>query len=181
MNKLQKEKERLVVENVSDINGADLKLPDLEVTEKDKERFLECVTSGTPFSQSFEHKSSSLNVVLRDKTKKESEIISRQLDKAYNDGHIYSIAEYTNLFNMGCLYYQLDAINGVKQNRQYPDSIWNMKDFNLMDAIDQSPIGSMSSSVLFLMMAMMSQLNRKLYVLAMGVVDPNFIVPAKAS
>lgn len=174
-------KERVSIDGAQDINKAELKLPPLKITDADKETYLKCVVNGQPFSHTFDNEKLGLKIVIRDKTKKETDIISRQIDKSYSDGNIYSLVEYTNLFNMGCLYYQLEEVNGVTQNREYPESAWNMKDFNLMEAIDKSPIGSMSSSVLFMLMALMSQFNQKLYGLAMEAVDPNFTVPAKGS
>ena len=181
METLQTVKEQAVARNGGDINNAELRLPKLEITDDDKERYLQCVVNGTPFMQEFEDQKLKLKVVLRDKTKKETDIISRQLDKTYNEGNIYSAVEYTNLFNVACLYYQLEEFNGVKQNRDYPVSVWDMKKFNLMESIDKGPLGSISSSALFVLMAMMSQFNHKLYALAMEVIDPNFTAPAKDS
>lgn len=182
MEKLQKAKEQAHhIDAANDINRAELKLPPLTITDEDKDAYLKCIVNGVPFQRKFESDTLGMTVVFRDKTKKETDIISRQIDKSYNDGNIYSLVEYTNLFNMGCLYYQLEEINGVKQNREYPESAWNMKDFNLMSSIDRSPIGSMSSSVLFMLMAMMSQFNQQLYNLAMMAIDPNFTNPAKGS
>lgn len=164
-----------------DTSNSQLKLPKLEITDKDRDLYAKCLATGDTFKQKFENSKLKINIELRDKTKKETDIIGRQVDKVYNDGLLYSVQEYINLFNLGCLYYQLSSINGVEQTKEYPDSVWNMKDFNLLSVIDKSPIGSLSSSNLYIYMGMMTQFNQKLYDLAKEAFDINFTKPAKGS
>ena len=164
-----------------DTSNSSFKLPKLEITDRDRDLYAECLATGNTFKQKFENEKLKINIELRDKTKRETDIIGRQVDKIYNDGLLYSVQEYVNLFNLGCLYYQLESINGVTQTREYPDSVWDMKDFNLLSAIDKSHIGSLSSSNLYVMMGMMTQFNQKLYDLAKEAFDVNFSKPAKDS
>jgi hypothetical protein len=164
-----------------DTSNSSFKLPKLETTEKDRDMYAECLATGNVFRQKFENKKLKLNIEFKDKTKRETDIISRQVDKIYNDGLLYSVQEYINLFNLGCLYYQLASVNGVEQIKEYPASVWEMKDFNLLSVIDKSYVGSLSSSNLYILMGMMTQFNQKLYDLAKEAFDVNFSKPAKGS
>jgi hypothetical protein len=180
--KLQTIKEEAIQKNVDVVpDNNDFKLPRLEITEKDRDQYLECTASGATFSQRFLKEELGIDVVFRDKTKKESDIISRQVDKAYNDGKMMSVQEYTNIFNYACLYYQLEAINGVTQNRSYPIDVWDMKDFNLLSEIDKSAIGQFSSSKIYILMGLMTQFNQKLFDLSREILSANFSTPVKGS
>ena len=180
--KLQTIKEEAIQKKVDVVpDNNDFKLPRLEVTEKDRDEYLRCTASGDTFSQRFLKEELGVDVVFRDKTKKESDIISRQVDKAYNDGKMMSIQEYTNIFNYGCLYYQLESINGVPQNRSYPVDVWDMKDFNLLSEIDKSAIGQFSSSKIYVLMGLMTQFNQKLFDLSREILYANFSTPVKGS
>jgi hypothetical protein len=172
---LQNTKEE--VQQELDINKPGYQLPKLFVTEEDRNLYAESLATGTPFSHSFEN--GPLRVRFRDRTKRETDIIGRQTDKAYNDGKILSPAEYSNQFNLGCLYYQLEDVNGIAQIRNYPASVWDMKDFDLFSEIDKSYIGTLTSSVLFTLMGMMTQFNQKLFDLSKEVLSGNFSIPAK--
>ena len=100
--KLQTIKEEAIEKNTSAIpDSNDFKLTRLEITEKDRDKYLQCTASGATFSQRFLKEEMGVDIVFRDKTKKESDIISRQVDKAYNDGKMMSVQEYTNIFNYG--------------------------------------------------------------------------------
>jgi hypothetical protein len=175
-----KESAMPTIENDENVKSS-LKLPKLEISNDDRDLYAECIATGKVFSQKFENEKLKIKVEFKDKTKKETDIISRQVDKIYNDGLLYSVQEYINLFNLGCLYYQLSHINGVKQNHEYPANVWDMKDFNLTSVIDASPIGSLPSSTLYILMGMMTQFNQKLYDLAKEAFNPNFLNPAKDS
>jgi hypothetical protein len=180
--KLQTIKEEAIEKNTSAIpDSNDFKLTRLEITEKDRDKYLQCTASGATFSQRFLKEEMGVDIVFRDKTKKESDIISRQVDKAYNDGKMMSVQEYTNIFNYGCLYYQLESINGVIQNRAYPGNVWDMKDFNLLDEIDRSAIGEFSSSKIYVLMGLMTQFNQKLFDLSREILSANFSTPVKDS
>jgi hypothetical protein len=165
----------------NETTSSSMKLPRLEITDKDRDIYAECLSTGNVYRQKFENEKLKIKIEIKDKTKKETDIISRQVDKIYNDGLLYSVQEYINLFNLGCLYYQLSSINGVEQIKEYPSSVWDMKDFNLLEVIDRSPIGSLPSSTLYILMGMMTQFNQKLYDLAKEAFDPNFSKPAKGS
>jgi len=174
-----KEEAKKTIENTTP--EIDFKLPRLEITEQDKDNYLKCTLSGEPFTQRFFKKELGVDIVFRDKTKKESDIISRQVDKIYNDGKLFSVQEYTNIFNYGCLYYQLEEINSVKQNRAYPVSVWDMKDFDILSEIDKSPIGGFSSSFIYILMGLMTQFNQKLFDLSREILSANFSMPVKGS
>jgi hypothetical protein len=167
------------VQQELDVVKPGYQLPRLELTEEDRNLYTESLASGNPFSHVFEN--GPLRVKFRDRTKRETDIIGRQTDKAYNDGKIFSPAEYANQFNLGCLYYQLEEVNGILQNKNYPASVWDMKDFDLFSEIDKSYVGSLTSSVLFTLMAMMTQFNQKLFDLSKEVLSGNFSTPAKDS
>lgn len=173
---LQQVKEDIEKDKI-DLNKAGYQLSRLPVTEEDRNLYTECLANGTPFFHIFDR--APLNVKLRDRTKRETDIVGRQTDKAYNDGKILSPAEYANQFNLGCLYYQLEEVNGIIQYREYPKSVWDMKDFDLFEKIDSSYVGKLTSSVLFTLMGMMTQFNQKLFDLSREVLDGNFSKPAK--
>jgi hypothetical protein len=180
--KLQTIKEEVTKKNAENIpDSNEFKLQKLEITEKDRDQYLQCTASGDTFKQRFLKQEFGLDVVFRDKTKKESDIISRQVDKAYNDGKMMSVQEYTNIFNYGCLYYQLESINDVTQNREYPNNVWDMKDFNLLEQIDKSAIGQFSSSKIYVLMGLMTQFNQKLFDLSREILSANFSTPVKGS
>lgn len=150
-------------------------LPKLEITEADRDQYALCLGTGAPFQQRFSKPEFKFSVTLRDKTKREGDIISRQLDLAANQGKILSMAEYTNSYNLACLYYQLDEINQVPQHRQYPKDIYDMKDFNLQVIIDNhSALGNMTSSQIYLMIGWMTQLNQKLMEISREAFSPSF-------
>ena len=56
-----------------------------------------------------------------------------------------------------------------------------MKDFDLLSEIDKGYLGGLTSSVLFTLMAMMTQFNQKLFDLSKEVLSGNFSTPAKDS
>lgn len=149
-------------------------LPSLKITEEDKDLYAKCLVSGTPYFERFAKEKFGINIVFRDKTKKEGDIISRQLDSAANKGIILSQAEYTNSYNLGCLYYQMEELNGVVQVREYPKSLYDQSDFNLLQKIDESYLGSVTSAMVYLLMGMMTQFNEKILSLSREVLDPNF-------
>ena len=98
-----------------------------------------------------------------------------------NKGQLLSALECNTLFNLGCLYYQLEEINGIKQVREYPESVWDMKDFNLAMSIEKSPIGTGSSSYTYILVCLLAQFNGKLLDLSRRIFEPTFSTPAKDS
>ena len=156
-------------------------LPRLLISEEDKDLYIQCLATGKPFYQEMKNEEYKLDLIFRDKTKKEGDIVSRQIDMLMQSGQILSAAEANSLFNLGCLYYQLQSINGVPQIREYPESVWNMKDFSLPAVIEKSFLGQASSTYIFVVVCMMSQFNNKLLDLSRRVLDPSFSYPAKDS
>jgi len=180
---LQEIKEKFITQDTPVIDNALVRIPDLKISEEDKDRFVDSLASGEPYVENFTLAvGKGLSIQMRDKTKKEGDIISRKLDQMHNDGQVLSAVEYGNLYNIACLYYQLQTVNGVVQNRAYPENIWKIQDFDLFGIIDQSFIGGLTSSSIFVFMAAMNQMNKKLFRLAAGVFDAeNFSLPAKGS
>jgi len=177
---LQKIKEEQVIAP----SPKNYQLPKLPITDEDRDEFARCLHSGRPFHTKFDAAPPfGISITLRDKTKREGDIISRQMDYAFNEKKILSIDEYSHLYNLGCLYYQLEEMNGVRQNRACPLNQWDMKSFDLLGEIDRSPIGEMTSTQIYIMISMMTQFNEKLFNLAKEVVGSpeNFSNPVKDS
>lgn len=181
MNDTQKTKEEVNRLQVDEVQASRYVLPMLIISDDDKTKYAQSLATGVPFFEAFEYGDIGLKIVLRDKTKRETDIVSRQIDFHYNKGTVLSAGEYTSLFNLGCLYYQLEEVNGVKQTREYPKSTWDMGDFNILDCIDKSSFGESSSTYSYVLVCIMAQFNNKLLDLAKGVFDPNFSWPAKGS
>jgi hypothetical protein len=146
-------------------------LPELELTEEEQDKFSKCLGLGVPYSKEFFHPSASeFKVVLRDKTKKEGEIIGRALDRAMNKGTILNWVEYTHLFNTTSLYYQLDAINGIEHVRHYPESVYD--EFNLLAELEKSVISTWTASQLYIVMGFMFQFNKAILKLSAKAFTP---------
>ena len=125
------------------------------------EEFAKSLATGVPFSKKFSHpKASNFVLEFRDKTKKEGDLIGRSLDRAMESKKILNWVEYTHAFNMVSMYYQLESINGVKHIRDYPESVY--KEFDVLDAMEKSPISQWTSSQVYVAMGFMFQLNQAL-------------------
>jgi len=60
----------------NETTSSSLKLPRLEITDKDRDLYAECLATGNVFRQKFENTKLKINIELKDKTKKETDIIS---------------------------------------------------------------------------------------------------------
>ena len=136
-------------------------MPELIFSEKDEDEFVECVATGRPFSKTFEFgKTKKFRLRLKDRSKKVSEIIGRSLDIAMEDKKILNWVEYTHMYNSACLYYQTEAINGIEHIRLYPKSVF--EPFDLISAMEKSPINDWTSAQLYVGMGFMFQFNQAL-------------------
>jgi hypothetical protein len=135
-------------------------LPLLKLSEEERTKFIECVVSGEPFCKefSFGEGEKKFTLVIRDKTKRENEIISRALDRAMDAKKIINYTEYTHAYNMASLYYQIGSINGVEHVAEYPENIY--APFDLLSEMEKSPIAEWSSAQTYIAFGFMTQLNQ---------------------
>jgi len=136
-------------------------LPKLKLSEDELNEFALSLATGKPFSKKFSHpKAPDFVLEFRDKTKRESEIIGRSLDRAMESKKILNWVEYTHAFNTVSVYYQLESINGVAHNRNYPNSVYD--EFDVLEALEKSPVAQWTSAQLYVAMGFMFQLNQAL-------------------
>lgn len=159
----QKIKEEAAVKTRTTPQQDDLEkpLPKIKLSEEEVEAFAKSLATGKPFSKKFSHpKCPDFVLELRDKTKREGDIIGRSLDRAMDSKKILNWVEYTHAFNMVSVYYQLESINGIPHNREYPESVY--KEFDVLEAAERSPIAQWTSSQVYVAMGFMFQLNQAL-------------------
>ena len=178
---IQKIKEEANEIKAKETEVANYELPKLEITDEDKTKFAECLATGKTFSSRITNPNQNIDVTFRDKTKREGDIVTKQIDALLKTGKISNAFECSTLYNLGCLYYQLEEINGVRQERVYPKSAWSLGDFDLFAEVDASPIGAGSSTYTYILSGLLSQFNTKLLDLSSRVFDPDFSDPAKDS
>ena len=136
-------------------------LPEIAFTEEDKDQFARSLATGHPFSKDFSsEKYPDFVLTIRDKTKKEGEIIGRSLDRAMEDHRILNWVEYTHIYNSVSLYYQIEAINGIPQHKEYPAGLYDS--FDVMSALERSPISEWNSSQTYIAMGWLFQFNNAL-------------------
>jgi hypothetical protein len=161
--KKQEIKEEAAIKTQEMKREDDLKepLPKILLTEEEMNQFASSLATGIPFKKSFAHpKAPEFVLVFRDKTKKESEIIGRSLDRAFDDKKILNWTEYTHAFNVVSIYYQLESINKIPHVREYPATTF--APFDVMDAVERSPVAQWTSSQLYVAMGFMFQFNQAL-------------------
>jgi hypothetical protein len=153
----------------------DSALPALKLSDDEKDYFVECIATGKPFQKEFVYGKgqSKFKVVLKDRTKKEGEIIGRALDREMNAGKILNWTEYNHLYNSACLYYQLERINGVEQVREYPTSVY--AEFDLLSAIERASMSQWTNAQLYIAMGFVFQFNKAVLEISQEAFsDPNF-------
>ena len=150
-------------------------LPKITLTEMELDEFAKSIATGKPFSRVFDNKKiPNFKLTIRDKTRKESEIITRCLDRETERKKILNWVEYNHTFNTLSLYYQVDAINGVEHVREYPKSVYD--DFDALSAMEKSPVSSWNASQLYIAMGYMFQFNAALMEASQSAFDlENFI------
>jgi len=159
----QEIKEEALAKNDAELqkNNLEKPLPKLKLSDDELDIFAKSLATGKPFSKKFFHPQAVDFVLeLRDKTKKEGEIIGRSLDRSMDSKKILNWVEYTHAFNMVSLYYQIESINGITHNREYPESVY--KNFDVLDAMERSPIADWTSSQIYIAMGFMFQFNQAL-------------------
>jgi len=164
---LQKAKEAF------DSQSLEGQVKDIEITTELEDKFIRSLESGTSFSMVFNiHKTFSIKV--RDKTVKEAEIIIRAVDKMCLRNKEVSWTEYSRMYNLFSLYYQIDEINGVVINKEYPSSMYG--DFDLAKLIEEtSPIPNWPLAIQYAALSSMCRFNNVAKKLAMkSIEDPSF-------
>jgi hypothetical protein len=145
-------------------------IPVLKLTEKELDEFANSLATGIPFSRVFKNeKIKNFSIKLRDKTKRESDLIVRFLDRCLDSKKISNMVEYNNLFHNLSLYYQTEEINGVKQVREYPANPYD--DFDILAALEKSPISNWTASQYYIVLGYMFQLNAAILDAAQKVLD----------
>ena len=136
-------------------------LPKIKLSDDELEAFAQSLASGKPFNKKFSHpKAPNFVLEFRDKTKREGDFIGRSLDRSMESKKILNWVEYTHAFNMVSVYYQLESINRVPHHREYPENVY--KEFDVLDALEKSPISQWTSSQVYVAMGFMFQLNQAL-------------------
>jgi len=145
-------------------------MPILELTTEEKNIFAKSLATGKPFSKIFVNKKNpDFYITIREKTKKEGEIIGRSLDRAMESHKILNWVEYAHLYNSASLYYQVDSINGIEQHKEYPAGLYD--DFDVMGAMERSPINEWNGSQVYIAMGWLFQFNNALMEVAREAFD----------
>lgn len=157
-------------------------LPDLPITDDDKNRFADAVMQRKPFSEKFSMMGGKLTVTFRTKTKRENDMLFDQLDEDFKANRIRSESKYVTLLNNYNLMMQMTELQGAPCATVLPPPQqdvppgWSLYKVMRLHLIETLPEANM-----FLLIGALSQFDTKCRVLAREALKENFSTPVGVS
>jgi len=160
----------------------EFELPIIDVTEDDRERFAECLSRKIPFSEKFSMMKGKLAATFRTKTKRETDLLHRQIDKDFADGLILSEGKYVSLLNNYNLMFQMVNMQGTPMPLLTPPpGVPVDKDWSLQKFLPAHPIEGLPDILMYLLIGALTQFDQKVKTLSNEALSGNFFEPASAS
>ena len=151
-------------------------IPELPITDADRDRFAEHLWASVPFTESFSALDGKLTATLRLRAKWEMDLVARQIDRDYADGLFSNTERQGDLLNAYNLRLQLVEFNSQAQDTRFD----RQKGLSLRDWTQDSPIDGLSEAQLFILVTWLYQFEVKVARLKREAVLPNFTAPAAA-
>jgi hypothetical protein len=129
-------------------------VPELPISEPDKDRFADCLLSGQPYTESFERFKGKLKVVLRSRFKWEEDAIIDQVFQDFAEKQIKSDGQYVNRLNVYNLSFQVSSLDGVVQ-------ITSKKSENLREHVQKGIFEDMPEPKLYILVSLLHQFDTK--------------------
>lgn len=133
---------------------ATFQVPDLPISESDKDRFADCLCEGVPFSEELERYKGKLKVTLRSKLKWEEDMITEQVRKDFEDEYTKADGHYRSRLLVYNLCFELTHLDNVRQQ-----SI--SKNTDLRKFVQDSIFEQMPQPKLLILLTLMAQFDDK--------------------
>ena len=157
-------------------------IPELPVTDADRDRFAEHLWAGTPYVESFSALGGKLTATLRLRAKWELDLVARQMDRDYADGLFVNTERQGDLLNAYNLRLQLVELNGQTLDTNFPRRPADgTKPPTLRQWTQDSVVETLSEAQLFVLVTWLYQFEVKVAGLKHEAVLPNFTAPAAAT
>ncbi len=151
-------------------------LPDKPVTHDDRARFFESVGDRKAYAETMVIIKEKLEVTFRCKTRREVEMIERQLQLDLEDSLIKNERHFATAKVNYNLMTQMVAVNGAECSN--PSAMSSRPDFNLRKHIDSHIICTMPEPVMFMLAGALAQFEKRVDTIAKECLEANFIRPA---
>lgn len=154
-------------------------LPDLPITDKDRDYFAECVVQHRPYKETFSLMKGKLKVTIREKYKHETDLILATIDDLFAQGRVRSDAAFsTYLMNFGLLF-QVVEMNGTTMPIILPNP--RPDDWSLVEVAKNHFFEGCGDHMMFLLISILTQFENKVRSLAKEVTAEGFSQPATVS
>lgn len=159
----------------------DFELPDLPITDEDRDRFGDCLARRRPFAEECSMMGGKLKATFRTKTKRENDVMFAQIDQDFKDGLVRSEAKYVTLLNNYNLVIQTMSFQGAPLMPAIPPGIEGTKGWSLANVVKNHVIESVSEPLMFLLIGALSQFDQKVRILSREAMKANFSTPVDVS
>jgi hypothetical protein len=151
-------------------------LPEKPVKDEDRQRFYDSVGERKSFAETMVIIKDKLEVTFRCKTRREVEIIERQLQADLEDQIIKNERHFATAKSNYNLLFQMAALNGADCSN--PASVSSNPNFNLRKHIDHHVICTLPEPVMFLLCGALAQFEKRVDIISKECLEANFIKPA---
>lgn len=151
-------------------------LPEKPVTDEDRQRFYDSVGDRKPFAETMVIIEKKLEVVFRCKTRREVEIIERQLQLDLEDQVIKNDRHFATAKSNYNLMFHMAALNGAECSN--PAAISSSPNFSLRKHIDAHIISTLPEPVMFLLCGALAQFEKRVDIISKECLEASFIKPA---
>lgn len=145
---------RVIMQTNREGRSKTFRVPEMLITEHDKDLFAESLCSGIPFKEVIERYKGKLKVTLRTKVKWEEDMIIEQIRKDFEDEYTHTDGQYVNRLNVYNLCFELCELDGVPQK---PIT----KGTDLRKYVEDSVLESMLEPKLYILITLMAQFDDK--------------------
>lgn len=152
------------------------RVPEKEVTEEDRQRFYDSVGERRPFSEEAVIIEGKLEVVFRCKTRREREIIERQLTNDLSKGLIKNDIHYSAAATNYNLMMQMVSLNGV--TCAHPSTVAMDDNFDLRRHILSHVINTMPEPMIFMLSGALTQFEMRVDKIEKECLERSFMRPA---
>lgn len=157
-------------------------LPDLPVTDEERDRFGDCMANAKVFRDECSMLKGKLKAVFRTKTKRENDILFQQLEADFKEGRIVNEPMYVTLLNNYNLLIQMESLQGVACPQVIPkNGVPLPPSWSLHNIMKQSSLENMPEPYIFMLLGALTQFDRRVKVLSQEAMTENFTNPAGVS
>jgi hypothetical protein len=157
----------------------EFKLPEVKITDDDRQRFATCVERRKPFSERITLGKAKLQLTFREKLKSENDAIYHQISLDFAAGELKSEGDFTTRLNNYNLMIQLVRFNDELMPAPIPET--KPEGWTLRNALANHPVEKFTNSNMWLALAALSQFDLKILKLEREIISENFFEPAELS